>query len=74
MAPKARRLTAREAESLLVDYGFHIISQRSSHRKWRHPERRVQVIVPAHRGKTLPVGTLRQIMSDADIPRSAWDS
>jgi predicted RNA binding protein YcfA (HicA-like mRNA interferase family) len=64
--------TARELERLLTKYGFELISQKGSHRKWRHPRSGRQVIVPDHRGKQLPVGTLRNILSNAEIPESDW--
>ncbi|MBN1476365.1 type II toxin-antitoxin system HicA family toxin, partial [Candidatus Sumerlaeota bacterium] len=53
-------------------HGFELISQRGSHRKWRHHESRLQVIVPEHRGRPLPLGTLRSILSNARIPDSEW--
>jgi len=52
--------------------GFVLVSQRGSHRKWRHPERKLQVIVPAHGGRDLPLGTLRHILKGARIPEDEW--
>jgi predicted RNA binding protein YcfA (HicA-like mRNA interferase family) len=65
-------MTAREVESLLRQYGFELVSQRGSHRKWRHPTRGLQVIVPDHGAKTLPIGTLRNILQVAEIPEAEW--
>jgi predicted RNA binding protein YcfA (HicA-like mRNA interferase family) len=45
MAARFRRMTAREVEALLRRYGFELVSQRGSHRKWRHAETGRQVIV-----------------------------
>ena len=59
MSSRIRRMTAREVESILSQYGFQLISQKGSHRKWRNELLGLQVIVPEHRGKTLPIGTLR---------------
>ncbi|MDM9382696.1 type II toxin-antitoxin system HicA family toxin [Chlorogloeopsis sp. ULAP01] len=42
-------------------YGFQLISQKGSHRKSRNENIGLQVIVPEHRGRTLPIGTLRSI-------------
>ncbi|MBN2208273.1 MAG: type II toxin-antitoxin system HicA family toxin [Candidatus Coatesbacteria bacterium] len=61
-------MTAKEVEDLLTRYGFRRISQRGSHRKWRHPDSGLQVIVPEHRGRPLPMGTLRNILTNAEIP------
>lgn len=33
-----------------------------------------QVIVPSHRGRDLPTGTLRNIMITARIPEKEWKS
>ena len=72
MSERIRRMTAREVEALLRRHGFTLVSQRGSHRKWRHPEHRLQVIVPEHRGRQLPLGTLRNILKNAEIPEGEW--
>ncbi|AFY33026.1 type II toxin-antitoxin system HicA family toxin [Calothrix sp. PCC 7507] len=74
MSERMRRMTAREVETILSQYGFQLISQRGSHRKWRNEELGLQVIVPEHRGRTLPIGTLRSILLGAKIPESEWRS
>ncbi|MFB2982197.1 type II toxin-antitoxin system HicA family toxin [Microseira sp. BLCC-F43] len=72
MSSRIRRMTAREVESILSQYGFQLISQKGSHRKWRNELLGLQVIVPEHRGKTLPIGTLRSIFQGAEISDSEW--
>jgi predicted RNA binding protein YcfA (HicA-like mRNA interferase family) len=72
MSKRMRRMTAREVESLLREHGFKLVSQKGSHRKWRNPESGDQVVVPEHRGRQLPLGTLREIMQGAGIPESEW--
>jgi predicted RNA binding protein YcfA (HicA-like mRNA interferase family) len=67
-----RRMSADQVEAILRQYGFTLISQRGSHRKSRNSERQLQVIVPYHKGRDLPIGTLRNIMTTADIPESEW--
>ena len=74
MGERVRRMTARELERLLKDFGFELVSQKGSHRKWRHSDKRLQVIVPEHRGRTLPIGTLRAILKGSEIPESEWIS
>lgn len=66
------RLTAKEVEKILQRYNFQLISQKGSHRKWRNNELGLQVTVPEHRGKILPIGTLRNILIMAKIPESEW--
>jgi predicted RNA binding protein YcfA (HicA-like mRNA interferase family) len=73
MSPKARRLTAAELERLLAAHGLELVSQRGSHRKWRHPDSGLQAVVPYHKGHALPIGTLLHILKGAEIPRGEWD-
>ena len=72
MGERIRRMTARAIESLLSHHGFLLISQKGSHRKWRNHLSGLQVVVPEHRGKPLPLGTLRSIMKGAEIPEEEW--
>jgi predicted RNA binding protein YcfA (HicA-like mRNA interferase family) len=72
MASRAPRLTAREIEVILSRHGFELISQKGSHRKWRHCELSLQVIVPEQLGRQLPVGAVRSILIHAEIPREEW--
>ena len=72
MSKRVRRMTAREVERLLKNYGFELVSQKGSHRKWRHLDQRLQVIVPEHKGRTLPLGTVLNILKSAEIPESEW--
>ena len=44
MSERIRRMTSREVEAVLARYGFELVSQHGSHRKWRHQEQRLQVI------------------------------
>jgi predicted RNA binding protein YcfA (HicA-like mRNA interferase family) len=67
-----RRLTAKEIESILSRYGFELVGQRGSHRKWRNLETRAVVTVPEHGRKEVPMGTVRQIMLAAGIPTDEW--
>lgn len=72
MGKKTRRLTASEIETLLLAHGFEFVSQRGSHRKWRCDVRRIQVIVPEHGHRTLPIGTQMAILRTAEIPEDEW--
>ncbi len=66
------RMNASEVEKILQQYGFELVFQKGSHRKWRNVERQLMVIVPYHKAKDLPIGTLRNIMLGADIPETEW--
>ncbi len=69
---KINRLTAKEIEKLLSKYGFELVSQKGSHRKWRNQASGRQVIVQYHGNKSLPLGTLRNILTNAEIPETEW--
>lgn len=69
---RTRRMNADEVERILEHYGFELVSQKGSHRKWRNFARQLQAIVPYHKGRDLPIGTLRNIMLSADIPETEW--
>jgi predicted RNA binding protein YcfA (HicA-like mRNA interferase family) len=67
-----RRLSAKVIESILTRYGFELVGQRGSHRKWRNLDTRAVVTVPDHGSKELPLDTVRQIMLSAGIPAGEW--
>jgi predicted RNA binding protein YcfA (HicA-like mRNA interferase family) len=69
---RIRQLRADQVEKILKKHNFKKVSQKGSHRKWRNTDSQLQVIVPYHKGKMLPLGTLRSIMTDAKIPESEW--
>ena len=72
MPRKIPRLKASAVISILQQYGFILISQRGSHQKWRNHNTGKQVIVPYHKGKELPLGTLRSIIDGSDIPENEF--
>ena len=74
MGERIRRMSAKQVEKILQKYGFELVSQKGSHKKWRNLEKNLQAIVPYHQGKDLPLGTLRNILVNANIPTSEWKS
>ena len=72
MGEKIRQFTARELERLLSRFGFILISQKGSHKKWRNLSNGRQVIVPSHSGRKIPLGTLRNILTNSQIPAEEW--
>ena len=68
MPHKIPRLKADEVIKLLQQHGFVLISQRGSHQKWRNNTTGKQVIVPIHKGKQLPLGTLMSMIDGSGIP------
>jgi len=57
---------------ILRDYGFLWIGTSGSHQKWRHPITGKQVIVAHHRGRVLPLGTMKAIIEGSGIALSEW--
>ena len=72
MAPKQLRLKAQQVTKILQRHGFVLVSQRESHQKWRNPHTGKQVIVPYHKGKQLPLGTLISIIEGSGIPKEQF--
>lgn len=72
MGGKIRVFSARELERLLTKFGFELVSQKGSHRKWRNHSTGRIVIVPFHGGGSLPIGILRNILENAQIPENNW--
>jgi len=62
-------LKADQIIKILEQNGFRFISQRGSHQKWRNDEIKRQVIVPYHKGKDLPDGTMKSITEGSGIPK-----
>ncbi len=58
--PKQLRLTAYEAEILLLQAGFELNRSKGSHRIYLKAQ--VRVVVPFHAGKTLHPKIVKQIL------------
>jgi predicted RNA binding protein YcfA (HicA-like mRNA interferase family) len=59
--PKLPRITAKEAEKLLLDAGFIQIRSKGSHRVYCLAE--IRVVVPFHPGKILHPKIIRQVFA-----------
>ena len=57
--PKLPRLTAKEAEKLLLDAGFTLIRRKGSHHIYRKDE--IRVVIPVHSGKILHPKIVKQV-------------
>ena len=62
--PKLPRLTAKEAEKMLLDAGFELIRSKGSHRIYRNDE--IRVVIPFHSGKTLHPKIAKQVFEAID--------
>ena len=66
------RLSSVQVISILRRHGFQWVGQAGSHQKWRNPAITKQVIVAHHRGRILPLGTMREIIEGSGIALAEW--
>ena len=66
------RLTSDQVIDILWHHGFLCVGQSGSHQKWRNPATTKQVIVAHHRGRILPLGTMRAIIEGSGIALAEW--
>jgi predicted RNA binding protein YcfA (HicA-like mRNA interferase family) len=66
------RLTADRVISVLRRHGFVLAGSAGSHQKWRNVSTAKQVIVPYHRGRILPLGTMKAIIEGSGIDPVNW--
>jgi predicted RNA binding protein YcfA (HicA-like mRNA interferase family) len=66
------RLTSDQAAGILRHHGSSLAGQSGSHQKWRNPATSKQVIVAHHRGRVLPLGTMRAIIEGSGIALAEW--
>ncbi|GLS29878.1 Predicted RNA binding protein YcfA, dsRBD-like fold, HicA-like mRNA interferase family [Mesorhizobium albiziae] len=59
---------SRDIIKRLKDDGFHLVSTRGSHHKFRHPQTR-RIVIVAHPRKDIPAGTVRSIYDQAGWPK-----
>jgi len=58
----------RDVIKLIEQDGWAMVSQKGSHRKYKHSEKKGRVIVPFTRGgKDVPPGTLNSILKQAGL-------
>jgi predicted RNA binding protein YcfA (HicA-like mRNA interferase family) len=67
MSPKLPRVDCQRLIRALKRAGFEEQRQRGSHLHMRRASDGKRVTVPVHKGRIVPVGTLRAILRDADI-------
>ncbi len=67
MSEKLPRVDCQQLIRALKQAGFVEQRQKGSHLHLRRASDNKRVTVPIHKGRTLPVGTLRGILRDADI-------
>ena len=63
--PKLPKLTAKEAEKLLLDADFYLIRSKGSHRIYRKEE--IRVVVPFYSGKILHPKIVKQVFDAINL-------
>jgi predicted RNA binding protein YcfA (HicA-like mRNA interferase family) len=66
------RLAADQVIVVLRRHGFLLAGSAGSHQKWRNAAAGKQVIVPYHRGRILPLGTMKAIIEGSGINAADW--
>ena len=59
-------MRSRELERLLLEDGWYIKNQKSSHRQYKHPTKSGKVTIPFHRGD-IDIGTAASILKQAGL-------
>ena len=67
MSDRLPRVDCQQWIRPLKHAGFEEQRQRGSHLHLRRASDNRRVTVPVHKGRTVPLGTLRAILRDADI-------
>ena len=67
MSDKLPRVEGREVVRALERAGFEVVRQTGSQVHLRREADHRRVTVPVHSGRTLPPGTLKGILRDAEI-------
>ncbi|WP_041602878.1 type II toxin-antitoxin system HicA family toxin [Helicobacter bizzozeronii] len=62
--PELPRLTAKEAEKLLLQNGFILLRQKGSHRIYL--KGKIRQVLPFHAGQTLHPKIVKEIMENID--------
>ncbi len=60
-------LKPREVEQILLKHGFIVNVSKSSHKQYYHLKTKAHVTVPFH-SKDIPIGTLRSIVRQSQLP------
>ncbi len=60
-------MTVREIIKILKDDGWHLVTQRGSHRQFKHATKPGRVTVAGHMKDDLGPGTLNSILKQANL-------
>lgn len=64
--------SSKEIEKVISLTGFHFISQKGSHGKFKNSNGRI-VIIPMNK-KEIPIGTYKSILKQADLSQTEFET
>jgi len=67
MSERLPRLKCEELVRVLKKLGFEERPQKGSHLHLFHPITKKRTTVPMHKGREIPIGTLKAILRDAEL-------
>lgn len=67
------RVSGKEVLSTLRQNGFEVVHVRGSHHYLRKPASGKLVVVPVHGSSTIPTGTLKSILRQAELTTSEFE-
>ena len=68
MAQRPKRVSGRQLIRVLEQLEWEVDRIRGSHHIMRHPAfPRITLSIPVHGNETLPIGTLKNILKDAQV-------
>jgi len=62
-----KAMSSTELIKLLKKNGWVLVSQKGSHKKFKHPLKTDSIIVADHKGKDIPTGTLKAILKKSGL-------
>lgn len=67
MSSKVPRITGEQAVRAFCKLGYTVVRISGSHHYLRHPQKKVALSIPVHKGHTLGVGLLSSKIKDAGL-------
>ncbi|MDQ6757070.1 MAG: type II toxin-antitoxin system HicA family toxin [Bacteroidota bacterium] len=60
-------MKVRDVIKAIEKDGWHEVAQAGSHKQYKHPVKKGKVTIPYHKGKDIPIGTLKSIFKQAGL-------
>ena len=60
-------MKVRDVIKLIEEDGWYQVSQKGSHRQYKHPSKPGRVTLPGHPNDDLPPGTLNSVLKQAGL-------